>query len=57
MTRQPQRQRARLRRLAKAEARVAECQRAYDNAAPGRKNHWLVRLKDARTDAIREAGA
>lgn len=57
MTRQPQRQRARLRRLAKAEARVAECQRAYDNAAPGRKNHWLVRLKDARTDAIREARA
>ena len=49
--------RARLRRLARAEARVEECRRAYANAQPGRRNHWLVRLKDAVTEALREARA
>ena len=53
MTRQTLRQRARLRRLAKAEARVEECRRALANAQRGRKNHWLVRLQDAVADALR----
>jgi hypothetical protein len=57
MTRQPLRTRARLRRLAKAEARVEECRRALANAQRGRKNHWLVRLQDAVRDALKAASA
>lgn len=56
MTRQPLRTRACLRRLAKAEARVEECRRALANAPVGRKNHWLVRLQDAVTQALRIQG-
>jgi hypothetical protein len=52
MTRQTLTQRRRLRALRKAEARVADCQRAHAKATPGRKLHWGERLKDAVTAAL-----
>jgi len=42
-------------RLTIAERRVLEAKAAYDSAPPGRKWLWLVRLRDARTAALRGA--